>query len=215
MARLATADSATLGRLALSMFNPVHIGLDEFGQQVHIKVIYKNLLAAGEPGGGKSGLLNILSAHAALSARTRVVFFDGKLVEFGLWRAIADEFVGPDIDHAIITLRRLQRVLNNRLAWLDARGRRKIGPGDDITVIAIIMRWRAAALLPKHGQQQTGCLLLRPLILSRARRIGDAARRVRPPGAVGRCAISSAPTPVRHSIWRATGRIGADRDRQE
>ena len=166
MARLATADSATLGRLALSMFNPVHIGLDEFGQQVHITVIYKNLLAAGEPGGGKSGLLNILTAHAALSARTRVVFFDGKLVEFGLWRAIADEFVGPDIDHAIITLRRLQRVLNNRLAWLDARGRRKIGPGDDITVIAIIIDELAlyCTVLGTKAQQEEFIILLRDLV---------------------------------------------------
>ena len=42
----------------LSMFDPVHIGADEFGASVHMKVIYKNLLAAGEPGGGKSGLMN-------------------------------------------------------------------------------------------------------------------------------------------------------------
>ena len=42
----------------LSMFDPVHIGADEFGASVHMKVIYKNLLAAGEPGGGKSALLS-------------------------------------------------------------------------------------------------------------------------------------------------------------
>ena len=135
MASLATADSATLGRLALSMFNPVHIGLDEFGQQVHIKVIYKNLLAAGEPGGGKSALMNILTAHAALSARTRLVLFDGKQVELGLWDAVADEFVGPDLHHAIVTLKRLQRVMNNRYAWLHARQRRRIEPGDNLTKI--------------------------------------------------------------------------------
>ena len=68
----------------LSMFDQVHIGADEFGASVHMKVIYKNLLAAGEPGGGKSGLLNTLAAHAALSARSRLVLFDGKLVELGL-----------------------------------------------------------------------------------------------------------------------------------
>ena len=44
----------------LSMFDPVHIGADEFGASVHMKVIYKNLLAAGEPGGGKSGLMNAM-----------------------------------------------------------------------------------------------------------------------------------------------------------
>ena len=45
----------------LSMFDPVHVGGDEFGASVHMKVIYKNLLAAGEPGGGKSGLMNAMT----------------------------------------------------------------------------------------------------------------------------------------------------------
>ena len=52
----------------LSMFDPIYVGIDEFGHPVAIRIIYKNLLAAGEPGGGKSGLLNTLTAHAALSA---------------------------------------------------------------------------------------------------------------------------------------------------
>ena len=52
----------------LSMFDPIYVGIDEFGHPVHIRIIYKNLLAAGEPGGGKSGLLNTFTAHAALSA---------------------------------------------------------------------------------------------------------------------------------------------------
>ena len=33
-----------------------------------------------------------------------MVLFDGKQVELGMWDDIADEFVGPDLDHAIITL---------------------------------------------------------------------------------------------------------------
>ena len=75
----------------------------------YIRLIYRNLLAAGEPGGGKSGLLNTLTAHAALSVNSRLVLFDGKQVELGMWDDIADEFVGPDLDHAIITLLRLQK----------------------------------------------------------------------------------------------------------
>jgi S-DNA-T family DNA segregation ATPase FtsK/SpoIIIE len=169
MASLATADSAAPGRLALSMFNPVHIGLDEFGVPVHLTVIYKNLLAAGEPGGGKSGLLNAVTAHAALSARTRLVLFDGKLVELGLWDTwgeVADEFVGPDISHAIITLRRLQRVMDNRYAWLHARQRRKITPGDGITVIAIIIDEIAlySTVLGTKAQQDEFITLLRDLV---------------------------------------------------
>jgi S-DNA-T family DNA segregation ATPase FtsK/SpoIIIE len=69
----------------LSMFDPIYEGIDEFGHPVYIRVIYKNLLASGQPGGGKSGLMNTLTAHAALSARSRLVLYDGKRVELGMW----------------------------------------------------------------------------------------------------------------------------------
>ena len=115
-----TAGTVPVGP-TLSMFDPIYVGIDEFGHPVYIRVIYKNLLAAGQPGGGKSGLMNTLTAHAALSSRSRLVLFDGKQVELGMWDDIADEFVGPDLDHAIITLKRLQRVMDNRYAWLTGR----------------------------------------------------------------------------------------------
>src|SRR5262245_52064855 len=100
------------------MFDPVFIGIDEFGQQVSLELVYRNILAGGEPGGGKSGLLNVVAAHAALSRDTRLVLFDGKQVELGMWRNCADAFVGPDVDHAITVLRRLQQVMDNRYSWL-------------------------------------------------------------------------------------------------
>ena len=150
----------------LSMFDPVHVGADEFGASVHTKVIYKNLLAAGEPGGGKSALMNILTAHAALSARTRLVLFDGKQVELGMWDAVADEFVGPDIGHAIITLRRLQAVLNNRCGWLEARQRRKIEPSDGLTTITSIFDEIAlySTVLGTEQQQKEFLTLFRDLV---------------------------------------------------
>ena len=65
-------------------------------------------------------------------------------------------------------------------------------------------------------QHQTDCSLLRPPTSRRARScIGGAIKRVRLPGAAGRCVASSASIRVRHSTWRATGRIGAGRDRPE
>ena len=122
----------------LSMYDPIHVGSDEFGQPFYIRLIYKNLLAAGEPGGGKSGLLNTVAAHAALSTGSRMVLFDAKDVELGMWDQTADEFVGPDIDRAIITLLRLQKVMENRYAWLRAHRRRKIEPADGLSVITSI-----------------------------------------------------------------------------
>ncbi len=151
---------------ALSMFDPVHVGIDEFGLPVHIKVIYRNLLAAGEPGGGKSALMNILTAHAALSDRSRLVLFDGKQVELGMWDDIADEFVGPDLDHAITTLKRLQRVMDNRYAWLHAHRRREIRPGDGITVIVIVFDEIAlySTVLGTKAQQEEFTTLFRDLV---------------------------------------------------
>jgi DNA segregation ATPase FtsK/SpoIIIE, S-DNA-T family len=75
---------------ALSMYDPIYLGVDEFGEPVYVRIIYRNLLAGGEPGGGKSGLLNTITAHAALAAGTRLVLFDGKQVELGMWDDIAD-----------------------------------------------------------------------------------------------------------------------------
>src|SRR5215475_7072885 len=70
----------------LSMFDPLFVGIDEFGQHVTLDLVFRNILAGGEPGGGKSGLLNVVAAHAALSGDARLVLFDGKQVELGMWR---------------------------------------------------------------------------------------------------------------------------------
>jgi DNA segregation ATPase FtsK/SpoIIIE, S-DNA-T family len=150
----------------LSMFDPIHIGGDEFGQPVALRLIYRNLLAAGEPGGGKSGLLNTLAAHVALSVNSRMVLFDGKQVELGMWDDIADEFVGPDLDHAIITLLRLQKVMDNRYSWLRAYRRRKIEPGDGLSVITTIFDEIAlyATVLGTEQQQRLFVSLLRDLV---------------------------------------------------
>ena len=150
----------------LSMYDPIFIGVDEFGAPVYTKLIYRNLLAAGEPGGGKSGLLNTFAAHAALSIRNRIVLFDGKQVELGMWDDLADEFVGPDLDHAIITLRRLQRVMDNRYTWLRAHRRRKIEPTDDVNVITSIFDEIAlySTVLGTETQQREFVALFRDLV---------------------------------------------------
>ena len=150
----------------LSMYDPIHVGSDEFGQPFYIRLIYKNLLAAGEPGGGKSGLLNTVAAHAALSADSRMVLFDAKDVELGMWDQTADEFVGPDIGRAIITLLRLQKVMENRYAWLRAHRRRKIEPTDGLSVITSIFDEIAvfSTVLGTEQEQRQFVSLLRDLV---------------------------------------------------
>jgi DNA segregation ATPase FtsK/SpoIIIE, S-DNA-T family len=150
----------------LSMFDPLFVGIDEFGEAVSLDVVYRNLLAAGEPGGGKSGLLNLVAGTAALCDNTRLVLFDAKLVELGPWRHIADEFVGPDIDHALSVLRRLLTVATNRYAWLLAHDRRKVSRTDDLSTIVTIIDELAmfSTVLGTKPQQEEFSTLLRGLV---------------------------------------------------
>jgi S-DNA-T family DNA segregation ATPase FtsK/SpoIIIE len=150
----------------LSMYDPLFLGIDEFGAQVTLDLVYRNVLAGGEPGGGKSGLLNVVAAHAALSSDARLVLFDGKQVELGMWRHVADAFVGPDLDYAIAVLKRLQQVMDNRYTWLLANQRRKIARTDGLTVIVAIIDEIAlfSATLGTKQQQDEFASLLRDLV---------------------------------------------------
>jgi S-DNA-T family DNA segregation ATPase FtsK/SpoIIIE len=87
-----------------SIYDPIPFGIDENGQSVNVTLMYRNLLAGGEPGSGKSSLLNTIIAHAALCSDVKLWLFDGKIVELGLWRPIADVFVGNDIREALTRL---------------------------------------------------------------------------------------------------------------
>jgi DNA segregation ATPase FtsK/SpoIIIE, S-DNA-T family len=150
----------------LSMFDPLFVGIDEFGAPVYLTLAYRNLLAGGEPGGGKSGLLNNVAAHAALSTDARLVLLDGKLVELGQWEHLADEFVGPDLNHALSVLRRLQQVMNNRYAWLRAHNKRKITPADRLSVIVVMVDEIAfySATIGEKKDQDEFVALLRDLV---------------------------------------------------
>ncbi len=86
------AANTTLGPvkpgLPLSIFDTVLIGIDEFGLPVLVRLIWRNLLIGGEPGAGKSALLNVLVAYAALCANCQLCLLDGKQVELGQWRTL-------------------------------------------------------------------------------------------------------------------------------
>ena len=91
-----------------SMFDPVHLGRDEYGAHVHVNLAERNMLLGGEPGAGKSSGLNLITAHGALSHDCKLILVDGKQVELGLWRACADMFIGPSITDAIAAFEAFQ-----------------------------------------------------------------------------------------------------------
>ena len=109
-----------------SMFDPVHLGRDEYGAHVHVNLAERNMLLGGEPGAGKSSGLNLITAHGALSHDCKLILVDGKQVELGLWRACADMFIGPSIKDAIEAFDTFQAIMNARYDDLTPAGRRKI-----------------------------------------------------------------------------------------
>jgi DNA segregation ATPase FtsK/SpoIIIE, S-DNA-T family len=116
----------------LSMFDPVHVAIDETGRPVHLDFADQvGIILAGEPGAGKSVALANIVAHGALAfTDCRLTLIDGALVELGTWRSCADVFVGPDINHAIAVVEKQQQEITECCQMLLDTGRRKIVKGD-------------------------------------------------------------------------------------
>jgi DNA segregation ATPase FtsK/SpoIIIE, S-DNA-T family len=165
-------DTVPVGPL-LSIFDPVFLGIDEFGQPVYLPMMYRNILIGGEPGAGKSSLLNTIVGHAALSCDVRLCLLDGKQVELGLWRHIADVFVGPNLRRAIRTLMRVQTVMDNRYAYLLWCERRKVMPDDAFGAILLAIDEIAffSATAGDKKDQEYFSALLRDIV-SRGRAVG-------------------------------------------
>jgi DNA segregation ATPase FtsK/SpoIIIE-like protein len=115
---------------AYSLWEPIPLGLVEDGREMVMQLAEHNLLIGGEPGSGKSVVLSSIVAAAALDPTTTLTLFDGKQVELSLWKGIADDFVGPDMDDALVVLERLQQIMDFRYQILLAVGRRKFEPQD-------------------------------------------------------------------------------------
>jgi hypothetical protein len=117
---------------ALSLWEPVPVGVDELGETVALGLVERNVLLGGEPGAGKSVALSLLVATAALDPSARMWLLDGKLVELSAWAPCAQRLAGPDVDDAIDLLRSLRSEMERRYRELLARGARKITPGDGL-----------------------------------------------------------------------------------
>jgi hypothetical protein len=113
-----------------SLWDRIPLGVLEDGSSLSMQLAEHNLLIGGEPGSGKSVILSLVVAAAALDPSTTLTLFDGKQVELSIWKDAADEFVGPDLEQAAGVLERLQQIMDFRYQVLLALGKRKFEPGD-------------------------------------------------------------------------------------
>jgi hypothetical protein len=117
---------------ALSLWQPIPVGTDEDGNQVTVTLPERNLLLGGEPGAGKSNVLQLLVAVGALDPSVRLTLFDPKLVELAVWQGSAARLVGPNVEEAIEVLKQLIGELDDRYLTLLANRARKVTEGDGL-----------------------------------------------------------------------------------
>jgi S-DNA-T family DNA segregation ATPase FtsK/SpoIIIE len=157
----------------LSIFDPIFLGLDENGRHVMIELAYRNLLIAGEPGAGKSVMLQNVLGHASQCTDVKLVLFDGKRVELGMWADVAYISVGPDIALAIRVLHWLQDEIDRRTEALLARRLRKIVPAHQVEMILAVVDEIAfySATIGEKKQQEEFITALRDVV-ARGRSVG-------------------------------------------
>lgn len=119
----------------LSVWEPVPIATDMRLQPIHWPMCEPGvgggtLLVGGVMGSGKSNVLHLPTAVAALDPNCDVAIFDGKLAEHHDWRHACRWFVGPDLPAAIRALEEIERWVDNQYAHLAKLGRRHAVPGD-------------------------------------------------------------------------------------
>jgi hypothetical protein len=122
-----------------SLWAPIPVGEDEDSNQVTVALPERNLLAGGEPGAGKSTVVQLLIAAAALDPTVVLTLFDPKLVELAVWQGCAHRLVGPSVEEAIDVLKTLIGELDDRYLTLLANRARKVTEGDGLPLHLVVV----------------------------------------------------------------------------
>jgi hypothetical protein len=122
-----------------SVWDRIPVGVGEDGQGVRLGLPYRHLLVGGESGGGKSVVLSMLIATAALDPSVLLYLIDGKHVEHAFWRERADALVGPNVDEAIDVMKAVGAEMDRRYELLLDQRRRKIVAGDGLPLYFVFV----------------------------------------------------------------------------
>jgi hypothetical protein len=110
---------------SVNLREPFPFGLDEFGRDVQLRLLARNLILGGAPDAGKSASLRVVAAAAALDPRAKLWMMDAKTggAEFVHWAPAAEEVVrGRDLTAAVEMLARLEERIELRGQEIVARG---------------------------------------------------------------------------------------------
>jgi DNA segregation ATPase FtsK/SpoIIIE-like protein len=150
---------------ALSLWEPIPVGIDEQGERVSIELVERNVLIGGEPGAGKSVALSTVLAAAALDPDAKIWLLDGKLVELAAWAPVAQRVAGPNGAEAIELLREVRAEMDDRYRELLARGLRKVRRTDGLPLQLVVCDELAFYLtVPEKAVRQEFAELLRDLV---------------------------------------------------
>jgi DNA segregation ATPase FtsK/SpoIIIE-like protein len=121
-----------------SLWAPIPVGVDEDGSKVTVSLPERNLLEGGEPGSGKSTIVQLLIAAAALDPSVQLTLLDPKLVELAVWQRCG-RLVGPSVEQAIEVLKQLIAELDDRYLTLLANRARKVTEGDGLPLQLLVV----------------------------------------------------------------------------
>lgn len=108
-----------------SIRNGIPVGVDRYGEEEVLKLLYNNLLIGGEPGGGKSVLMGILVSAAIFDPECTVYLLDFKGTDLFPWAMAAKRFADRDINDVLSLLEEVSAVMYERLEEMKASGKRK------------------------------------------------------------------------------------------
>jgi hypothetical protein len=185
----------------LSLWRPIPVGLDEDGSEVTITLPERNVLLGGEPGAGKSTILQLLVGVGALDPAVRLTLLDPKLVELAIWQACG-RLVGPSVEDAIDVLKQLIGEVDDRYPTLLANRARKVTEGDGLPLHLVAVE--ELAFYTNGPDRKAAQAFLHPAVRLRGprprRRHGDGGDHAE---AVGGCGADLPARPIRVPLGAA------------